>query len=94
MEGDDDTGLQDDAELSPLMLSKADLSLVPVSIVVGQVDRQCQVLEDPAHLTNIFPELLADHQLGDEDDDGLDEKKAEKDCEGVAEGDRCVKGVV
>ena len=74
MEGDEETVHQDDAELSPLMLSKADLSLVPVSIVVGQVDRQCQVLKDPAHLTNIFPELLADHKLDEENDNGLDQK--------------------
>ena len=63
MKGDEDSGLQDDAGFSPVMLSKADLSLVPVSIVVRQIERQRQVLQDPAHLISILPELLADHQL-------------------------------
>lgn len=60
MKGDHERVLQDDAVLSPVMLSKAALSLVPVSIVVRQVDCQCQVLKDSAHLTHIFAELLAD----------------------------------
>ena len=77
--------------LPSLVLGGAALTLVPVSVVVGDVDRKNQVLQDAAQapLLEGGPEVFAQSQLEDCRGDNLDNKKTDEDSQGVAKADGC-----
>ena len=79
---DDHNAVFNDNLIPPLLVfSHTALAMIPVDVVVRQVDSQGQVLEEASHLVlgEVHAELPTNDQLYCEDDCDLAEKEAYED---------------